>query len=177
MLDPRLETAAYEGVAVDFLFDGDGPTFGDLFLICGYDNPNFPPPGLYDFGALADLQFSQVDDYFGVRSLTDDGSDIVIWLFPLMDGQEVYHHPGPFTGLRLAYGVLRNPVRHVTYFLKVVQSFAENLKREPVDRQRGISLGYPPKLELVERDIGQIVAYWREQGIEPGSSAALEIDY
>ena len=80
------EELLYEGVIVDIAFGVPGPMFGDLFLICGYDNPNFPPSGRYAFDTLEDLQFSQVDDYFGVESMADDGDDVVVWLYPLVGG-------------------------------------------------------------------------------------------
>jgi hypothetical protein len=41
---------------------------------------------------------------------------------------------------------------------------------------RETELGKPPNLSIVENDINQIVAYWREKGIEPGSSEAMRIN-
>src|SRR5687768_1500602 len=112
-MTPELsEEMLYAGVSVDILFGTHRPTFGDLFLICGQDHPRFPPSGRFAFDQLADLQFEQVDDYFGVPSLTDDGDDVVVWLYPLVAGEVVDHHPGPFDGIRLDYNVLRNPSRH-----------------------------------------------------------------
>lgn len=53
------KNALYEGAEVDFQFGEVRPGFGDLFEICGYENPNFPPSGKFDFEALSELQFSQ----------------------------------------------------------------------------------------------------------------------
>lgn len=83
---------------VDLLFTEVKPCFGDVFLLCGFANPNFPPSGDYGFGDLADLGIEQVDDYFAICF---DG-DPAVWIFPLVRGQVVDHHPGPFDGLRLA---------------------------------------------------------------------------
>jgi hypothetical protein len=89
-----------ETVQLDLSFSGAKPSFGDLFQICGDTHPRFPPSGHFDFQSLADLGIEQVDDYFAV---TDDG-DPVIWIFPLVGGEVVDHHPGPFDGLRLELG-------------------------------------------------------------------------
>jgi hypothetical protein len=82
---------------VDLLFTEVKPKFGDVFLLCGFLNPNFPPSGDYGFAELADLGIEQVDDYFAICV---DG-DPAVWIFPLVRGQVVEHHPGPFDGLRL----------------------------------------------------------------------------
>ena len=94
-MDEITEQECYEGVEVDLIFDGRGPMFGDLFTICGFENPNFPPSREFPFEKFEDLQYSQVDDYFGVETLSDEGDDIAVWLYPLVNGQIVDHHPGP----------------------------------------------------------------------------------
>lgn len=82
---------------VDLLFTDVKPSFGDVFLLCGFGHPDFPPTGDHGFAELADLGIEQVDDGF---ALCVDGEPAV-WLFPLVRGQVVEHHPGPFDGLRL----------------------------------------------------------------------------
>jgi pentapeptide repeat protein len=82
---------------IDLMFTDVKPCFGDVFLLCGFENPGFPPSGDYGFAELADLGIEQVDDYF---ALCVDG-DPAIWVFPLVRGQVVEHHPGPYDGLRL----------------------------------------------------------------------------
>ena len=82
---------------VDLLFADPKPKFGDLFLICGDEHPLYPPTGNFGFEKLADLQVEQVDDYFGIRG----AGDPTIWISPLVGGEVVEHHPGPFDGLRL----------------------------------------------------------------------------
>jgi hypothetical protein len=123
----KVEYTGFEGQAElksKALFTNPQPMFGDLFPICGDSHPNFPPTGSFEFERLADLQFSQVDDYFGVQANSDEGEDVPIWLYPLVDGEPVHHHPGPFDGVRLEYNVLRNPVRRAEHFLLCVERFA-----------------------------------------------------
>ena len=158
------ENMFYEGIAVDIAFDAPGPCFGDLFQICGCAHPGFEPSGAYAFGKLVDLQFSQVDDYFGIKSLSEDGDDVVVWLFPLIDGNPVHHHAGPFDAIRLTFNVLRNPSRHVEHFLYCVSSFG------------AVASGVSPDPTSIRSDIDAITEYWRSNGIDVGSPEALEVD-
>ena len=164
----------YDGVVVEIAFSDRRPTFGDLFEICGDIHPNFPPTGTFQFSALADLQFEQVDDYFGVRSLTDEGDDVVVWLFPLVEGVPIHHHDGPFDGLRLKYNVLRNPVRHADHFLRCVQELAaigSAVKYCGDELDNGHDVG------PIRRDIDTIVRHWASKGNVVGSSQALQLDH
>jgi len=152
-------------VDVKLSFTAEQPMFGDLMEVCGYQNPRFPPTGRFAFAQLEPLQFSQVDDYFGIRSLSEDGTDVVVWLSPLVDDVVVDHHSGPFDGLSLSFDALRNPARRGAEFLNVVETFIRHL---------------PVQSSLTSRQVAdrvaEIVCFWRKQGIEPGSDAALEID-
>ena len=170
------EDMLYEGVHVDIVFADPRPTFGDLFRICGDIHPRFPPTGKFGFHRLVGLQFEQVDDYFGVRSLSDEGDDVPVWLFPLVDGQVVDHHPGPFDGVRLTYNILRNPEKRADHFLRCVQEFAA-LGSEVVYRNRNLSLGSPPTVTPVRSDIVAVVRHWAVAGVVVGSYDALVIDY
>ena len=166
-----------EGVMVDILFDEPGPRFGDLFTICGRTHPDFPPEDPGRFDGVADLGFDQVDDYFGIRAATDEGDDVALWLYPLVGDEMVYHHAGPYTGVRLDYGVLRNPIRRVDHLLKAVRGFASGPSvARVVYVDRGIDLGLPPDLEQLRQDIDTIVAHWKSKGIEVGSDDALLLD-
>jgi hypothetical protein len=84
-------------ISVTLLFTTSKPTFGDVFLMCGDEHPHFPPTDDYGFAELADLGIEQTDDYFAVCV---DGKPAV-WIFPLVRGQVVQHHPGPYDGPRL----------------------------------------------------------------------------
>ena len=160
------EQEYFEGVEVDLIFDAPGPTFGDLFTICGYENPNFPPLRDFPFDKFDDLQFSQVDDYFGVQSLTDEGDDVAVWLYPLVDGHIVHHHPGPFDGLRISYNVLCNPIRRSEHFFLVLETLSTELP---------VTISVP--IDTIKEKVAQINEYWLKEGITPGSNEALEIDY
>jgi Pentapeptide repeats (8 copies) len=110
---------------VDLKFTGAKPCFGDLFLLCGFENPRFPLAGDCGFAELADLGIEQVDDYF---ALCVDG-DPAVWIFPLVQGQVVEHHPGPYDGLRLT----ADDARHKKLCFKCVARFESGL-RIPVSR-------------------------------------------
>lgn len=66
------EDVLYQGISVDIAFADPRPAFGDLFLVCGDTHPRFPATGVFGLERLADLQFEQVDDYFGVRAQSDE---------------------------------------------------------------------------------------------------------
>ena len=158
------EEQLHEGVTVDIAFDSPGPEFGDLFMICGYDNPNFPPPDNYAFGEHADLGFSQIDDYFGIESASDDGDDVMVWLYPVVGGECVHNHPGPFDAIRLQFNVLRNLPANAECFLQCVTSLAT------------LSTNPEPNIDAIQSEIDEIAQHWQSNGIEPGSSAALQLD-
>jgi hypothetical protein len=166
----------FQGVSVDIAFADPRPCFGDLFRICGDTHPRFPPTGDFGFERLAELQFEQVDDYVGVRSLTDEGTDVPVWLFPLVEGEVVDRHPGPFDGVRLEYSVLRNPERRAEHFLRCVQAFAA-LSSDVVYRSRSVPLGSPLDLSPVRADIAAVVRHWAAEGIAVGSDDALAVDF
>ena len=125
-----LETLAFEGISIDFKFYSNKPTFGDLFLIVGYENPNFPPDS-EEFENLQDLGFEQVDAYFWIRNNSDFGDDIKVWLHPLINGEEVYHNEGPFDAIRLNYIVVRNDIQTAELFEKAFNFVTANLNVTP----------------------------------------------
>ena len=125
---------------------------------------------------MAELQFEQVDDYFGVRSLADDGADVVVWLYPLVKGEPVFHHEGPFDGVRLDYNILRNPARHAEHYLRCVQAFGA-LGIGAWYQNRGFTLGSQPDVSAVRADIGEVIRHWASQGIIVGSDEALRITF
>lgn len=110
---------------VDLLFTEVKPCFGDLFLLCGDEHPDHPPTGDFGFAALADLGIEQVDDYLAVCV----EGDPAVWVFPLVRGQVVEHHPGPFDGLRLEAAGRQ----HKKLWSKCVERFEKEL-RIPVSR-------------------------------------------
>ena len=173
-MEPIIGDAIYHGITVDLIFNQNQPMFGDLFLICGYSHPDFPPSKDFQFDKLSELNFAQIDDYFGIEN---GGGGGVVWLFPLVGDEEVYHHSGPFTGLRLSYNVLRNPPRNKTLFTRTVRLFAQYLDVGVIYKLRNLNLGYPPDMAIVEHDIDQIIRFWKEKNIETGSEDALKMAY
>tara|TARA_R110002073_G_scaffold336365_1_gene532530 strand:- start:129 stop:674 length:546 start_codon:yes stop_codon:yes gene_type:complete len=176
-IEDELGYAIYEGVTVDFLFGSDKPGFGDLYEVCGESHPSFPPGDSFDFRPLADLRFSQIDDYFGIPSESDDGDEVVVWMFPLKSGQAVYHDSGPFDGVRLTYNVLCNPTSRQPIFEQAITIMASVTRCSPQYTAREVDLGSPPNLSPLLADIDSIKKHWRDQGTEPGSSAAMQIDF
>ena len=162
--------------SVDVRFVAPGPVLGDLLLMCGRTDPGFPPSGRFAFDSLTGLGFEQVDDYFGVRAPDGEGSDVPVWLYPLVNDQPMDHHAGPFTGIRLEYSVLRNPLRRAQHFLKCVEAFAAFGTRVHYV-SRGIDPSMPTDLEQVRADIDDVALYWADEGIEVGSDDALEADF
>jgi hypothetical protein len=165
-----------EGIAVDLYFEGGKPAFGDLFQICGDVHPEFPPSGRFNFKALAPYGFQQVDDYYGIKSSAKEDPEVVVWLFPLVGGEEVCHHHGPYDGVRLTFNILLNSPRRAREFPGVVTAFAQTLKTRNYYPLRDLDLGNPPDLSMIEQDIAKIIQYWEEQGVRPGSTEALEIE-
>ena len=174
-MDEFLQDMLYQGVSVDISFAEPRPMFGDLFRICGFSHTLFPPTGKFGFDRLAHLQFEQVDDYFGVRSQTDEGDDVPIWLFPLIGGEPVDHNPGPFDGVRLSYNILRNPAHRAEHYLKCVREFAA--LGTSVEYNCRVSLGSPPDLTALGADIAAVIQHWSDEGITVGSSDALKVNF
>ena len=170
------EYLLYQGISLDIEFGEPRPSFGDLFRISGDVHPLFPPTGQFGFERLADLQFEQVDDFFGVRSLSGEGTDVPIWLYPVVSGEPVYRHAGPFDGVCLEYSILRNPVRRAEHFLLCVEELAA-LGSGVFYRSRGADLGLSPNLAPVRDDIAAVVRHWATEGITVGSVEALALDY
>ena len=172
------EEALFEGLRVDILFETPGPAFGDLFTICGREHPQFPVRESGRFARAASLGFTQVDDFFGVKPLTEDGDDVSLWLYPLVDGEVVWHHDGPFTGVRIQYNVLRNPERRAGRFLKAVEilSATEGVSDVAYVTRRQ-NLGVPPDLARLQADVASVVAHWLSEGVGVGTDDALMIDY
>lgn len=167
-----LEVMAHEGVSVDFIFKGNKPTFGELFLICGYENPNFPPKHR-EFEKVADLGFEQSDDYFAIKNKTDIGDDIILWLFPLFNGEEVYHHDGEIEGIRITYVVLRNQPKNAKLFEKVFYSFISKLDVEVKFNKEEIS-----DFSIVNEQIIKVVDFCEhELKVVPGSEEALALEW
>jgi|SaaInl3SG_22_DNA_1037383.scaffolds.fasta_scaffold61245_1 hypothetical protein len=167
-----LETLAFEGISIDFKFNLDKPTLADLFLIVGYENPNFPPTSR-DFENLQNLGFDQIDDYFGIRNTSDIGDDVKIWLFPIVNGKEVYHNEGPFDAIRLNYIIVRNDEQTEVLFEKAFDSITTNLNVTPTLNGQPID-----NYDNIKKTIKDAIQYCKQElKVEPGSDEALQLDW
>jgi hypothetical protein len=155
--DPVLIKAIYTGLSVDLMCEKWKPTFEQLCTLL-----------------LDKTDFEQVDDYWGIKS---HETGVIVWLYPLIDEVDVYHHEGPFDGFRLEYSVLRNASTNISIYLSVITNLASLFSANVVYNLRKQQLGNPPDLQIIERDDMQIVNYWRRMEIEPGSGSALQIPF
>ncbi|PNW25765.1 hypothetical protein [Formosa algae] len=167
-----LETLAFEGINIDFQFNSDKPTFGDLFLIVGFENPNFLPNSR-EFEKLSDLGFTQTDDYFGINNDMNLGDDIKLWLIPLINGEEVHHNDGPFDAIRISYVVVRNDTKTAELFENTFNSIISNLDVTPTFGGKRIE-----NFGKIKGIISKTIQYCREElKVEPGSNQALQLDW
>jgi hypothetical protein len=168
----ELETLAFEGVKIDFQFNSDKPSFGDLFLIVGRNHPRFLPNNR-EFEKLTDLGFQQTDDYFGIKNDSLNGDDVKVWLYPIQGDQEACHSEGPFEAIRIFYIVIRNDPKAVEIFERVFESIMANLDVVPLFNGRSIT-----SFTEVKEDIDKIVKYCREElNVDPGSDRAMLLDW
>ncbi|HEY0272810.1 MAG TPA: hypothetical protein VGC22_06465 [Chitinophaga sp.] len=160
-----------EDILIDFKFKQDKPGLGDVFLITGTEHPKYPAK-TRNFEQLAHLGFEQLDDFFGILNEEESGDDVIVWLFPMIRGEEALQHAGPFDAVRLSYDALRNvPGKSA----EVLQE-CYDLLRENFDVQVLLN-GQPiASFEPVADKIAQVVNHWRAEGIEPGSEAALLLE-
>jgi hypothetical protein len=93
-------------------------------------------------------------------------------LFPIIDDEVVDHHPGPFSGVRLSYNVLRNSKRNIERFAACVDALLGKLP--VVASFRGTEVDGS---SLITNAAMEIVKFWETQGVITGSASALEIDY
>ncbi|PCI45936.1 MAG: hypothetical protein COB51_08315 [Moraxellaceae bacterium] len=151
-------------IVVDFTFKEEQPMFGDLFTIVGHGHQSFRTSARFIFHHLEDLYFSQVKEVFGVKSMRKVGDEVMIWMYPLIDGEVVREHEGPFSGMRVSFNLLRNPENISDHFLRIHRAFETQLVTEP-----------SMSIDAVEAEILKIKTFWNDQSIELGSKEALAI--
>ncbi|PUZ24521.1 hypothetical protein GA0116948_105151 [Chitinophaga costaii] len=160
-----------EDILIDFKFKQDRPGLGDLFLITGTEHAKFPAK-TRNFEQLAHLGFEQIHDFFGILNEEEAGDDVIVWLFPMIRGEEAIQHAGPFDAVRLSYNALRNvPGKSVDVLEECYDLLLENFDVQVLLNGLPIA-GFEP----VSEKISQIVGRWRAEGIEPGSEAALLLE-
>lgn len=157
-------------ILIDFRFTKTKPGFGDLFLITGETHPKFAPRN-NAFGQLAHLGFEQLDDFFGIFNSEEAGDDVIVWLFPMLNGEEVFHNSGSFDAIRLSYNALRNTADSLAILQACYDAFTTHLDTQALFEGKAIN-----SFEPVRAKAGEIISYWRGNQIEPGSEASLLID-
>jgi hypothetical protein len=158
-------------ILIDFRFGAkEKPRFGEVLLITGEEHPKFPPRNKI-FAPMAPLGFEQLDDFFGILNSEETGDDVLIWLFPMINGEEVFHNSGPFDAIRLSYSALRNAPANIS----LLQDCFNTMKGMPeveVAFEGNAVTDFAP----IQKKADEIVAYWRENNIEPGSEQSLLVE-
>ncbi|WP_212002710.1 hypothetical protein [Chitinophaga sp. HK235] len=158
-------------ILIDFRFKAkDKPRFGELFLITGEEHPKFPARS-QTFKDLAPLGFEQLDDFFGILNDEEEGDDVLIWLFPMLNGEEVFHNSGPFDAIRLSYSALRNAPSRIS----LLQACFDAIKALP-EVEVMFEEGKINSFDAVQKRNDEIVAHWRANNVEPGSEQSLLIE-
>ncbi|RFS24837.1 hypothetical protein DVR12_06490 [Chitinophaga silvatica] len=158
-------------ILIDFKFRAkEKPKFGDLFLITGEEHPKFPPKNK-SFAQLAPLGFEQLDDFFGILNSEDTGDDVLIWLFPMLNGEEVFLNSGPFDAIRLSYSALRNAPATISLLEECFRAFKSLPDTTVVFEDQPITDFSP-----IQAKANEVVAHWRSNGVEPGSEQSMLIE-
>lgn len=167
-----IEELAFEGIDIYVDFKDKKPKFGDIFTIVGYEHIKFKAE-IEDFKLLSKFDFEQVDDFFGIPNDTEIGDDVKIWLFPIINDEEVYHNPGPYEGIKLSYNVLRNP-ENVSLVLEQIFNTIQDFKLKMEFFCEGKKI---ESFDEVKPLIQKIKDYCEnELNVELGSDEALELD-
>lgn len=159
-------------VNVVFEFSKGSPAFGDLFLLTGEVHSRFPPHSGAPFQELSSLGFRQVDDYFAIA---DADGEPTIWLYPMLDGHPVHHHPGPFSGINIEFNLLAHPVSEIEVFLSVIDAMSRRLDAQAFWGDRREPLTKEALVPTVKNRLDEAMRHWERQGITPGSEAAITI--
>lgn len=158
-------------ILIDFKFKAkEKPRFGDLFLITGDEHPKFPSKSK-SFAQLAPLGFEQLDDFFGILNSEETGDDVLIWLFPMLNGEEVFLGSGPFDAVRLSYSALRNSPVNISLLEECFLAFKNLPDTTVIFEDKPIT-----DFAVVKAKVDEIIAHWRANGVEPGSDESLLID-
>lgn len=89
----------------------------------------------------------------------------------MLNGEEVFHNSGPFDAIRLSYSALRNaPVN-----ISLLQDCFNTIKGMP-DVEITFEGSNISDFTPVQQKADEIVAYWRENNIEPGSEQSLLVE-
>jgi hypothetical protein len=143
---------------------------GDVATLCYTGMCEDLPRNLtFNSEPFQELQLQPIDDYYGITEdhpcNTDGGDDVIVWIIPLQNGEEMFHSPGPFDKLRISFNILRNCESGVQIFVKTIGTLCAHIPA--ITKQ---------PIELYKQQIHKVRQFWLENGIEPGSEEAFEID-
>ena len=120
---------------------------------------------------MAPLGFEQLDDFFGILNSEETGDDVLVWLFPMINGEEVFHNSGPFDAIRLSYSALRNAPANIS-LLQDCYNIMKEIPEVEVAFEGNTITDFAP----IQEKAAEIVAYWRGNNVEPGSEQSLLVE-
>ena len=168
----ELKTMAREEINIEFIFNSNKPTFGELYLITGSEDTKSPAKNR-QFEKLNSLGISFIDGaYYGIKNENKIGDGVTLWLFPMKGGKVDYvDFNAPFDSIFMEYTVLSNKEKSAELVKKVFLAFKDNLDVKILFEGKEIN-----DFELVENRINNIIELCRtELKVEPGSDEALKI--
>lgn len=168
----ELNKMAMGGINIEFIFNNNKPTFGELYLITGEENVDFPAENKH-FEALSPLEFSFIDGaYYGIKNNNNIGDGVALWLFPLKNGSAEYTNADlPFDSVLMEYTVLNNNPKSAKLIENVFHAFQNNLDVKIVFEGDEIS-----DYQVIENRINELIAYSNnELKVIPGSEEALKL--
>lgn len=159
-------------INVEFVFNSNKPSFGELYLITGSEDSKFPIENR-QFEKLNSLGVSFIDGaYYGIKNDNKIGDGVTLWLFPMKKGSVEYVNiNAPFDSVLMEYNVLGNREESIELVKEVFNSFKNNLDVKIVFDGKEIN-----DFRIVENKIKVIVEVCKaELEIGPGSEEALTL--
>ncbi|AEH00985.1 hypothetical protein [Lacinutrix sp. 5H-3-7-4] len=167
----ELKTMAIEGISVEFIFNSNKPSFGDLYLITGSEDKTFPAKNR-QFEKFKSLGVSFIDQaYYGIRNESKIGDGVTIWLFPLKNGKtEFAGIDAPFDSILMEYTVLTNKENSSDLVKKVFYAFKDNLDVQIIFEGKEVN-----DYKTIEKRIKEITELCKnELKLVPGSEEAIK---
>jgi len=168
----ELKDMAKGGINIEFIFNSNKPTFGDLYLITGSEDTKFPPKNR-QFEKLNSLEIEFIDGaYYGIKNENKIGDGVTLWLFPMKNGKVEYTDiDAPFDSILMEYTVLSNKEKSAELVKKVFFAFKDNLDVKILFEGKEVN-----DYGIIETRINDIIQLCKtELKVEPGSDEALKI--
>ena len=98
---------------------------------------------------------------------------MLVWLFPIINNEEVFHNEGPFDAIRISYVVVRNEKKNAKLIENIFKSFKENLDVDIYFENIQID-----DFTAVNNKLTEVMEYCeKELNVEPGSDKAMELEW